>query len=240
MRKIIFFNTICVLVMSLCLIGCSQDDSMWGVSSSNEEEMLNTIYSKYIILENDQYRLNLSREEALELGISENCYAKVLTNIESTNAFVVKGIEHAKRDPNMVVVLSNPSGSDYEIQFLNSERIITYHDNLEINSIRLKNGGESEASWRYVETKNLTLGCATSSPTGSGTVQGATKVKFTFKGEKNVVGTLTLTVNSIVYQMTSYKAALTKEEINVSGSVNWSVQLTNGTSGQVKVYKISS
>ncbi|MDR2286065.1 MAG: hypothetical protein LBE04_01105 [Prevotellaceae bacterium] len=109
------------------MIGCSQDDSDWSVPS-DEEKMLGIVYSKYIILENDRYVLNLSKEDALESGLSENCYAKVLADLEKSNAFIAKAIEHAKTDPNATIVLSNPSGADYSIQFLNGERAITYHE----------------------------------------------------------------------------------------------------------------
>ncbi|MDR1595179.1 MAG: hypothetical protein LBS43_11975 [Prevotellaceae bacterium] len=126
-KGIFFYNTICVLVMSFCMIGCSQDDSEWSVPS-DEEKMLGIVYSKYIILENDRYVLNLSKEEALESGISENCYAKVFADLEKFNASIAKAIEHAKTDPNAAIIFDNPSGADYEIQFLNGERVITYQD----------------------------------------------------------------------------------------------------------------
>jgi hypothetical protein len=226
--------------MSFCLVNCSRDDSEWSVSSdSNETEMPDIIYGKYIILENDRYVLNLSKEAALELGISENCYVKVLTDLEKSNAFVAKGIEHAKTDSNVTVVLSNPLGTDYEIQFPNGERIITYHDKAEVNNVRLKNGSEAEAGgWTLVTTKNLTLGSMTSTRSASGTITGATKLKFTFKGAQDVVGSLTITINSAThYYLTSDDQELVDEEISISGSTNWKAELTNGFSGTVKVYK---
>jgi hypothetical protein len=236
MKKGVFFYTICVLVMNCCMIGCSQDDSEWSVPS-DEEKMLGIVYSKYIILENDRYVLNLSKEDALESGISESCYAKVLADLEKSNAFIVKAIGHAKTDPNATIVFSNPSGADYSIQFLNGERAITYQDKLAVTNIRLKNGSEGDG-WSFVTEADLELGCTPSRNSASGTLsQGTTKAKFTFKGPKNIVGTLTLTVNSTDYTMTSYSGGTSEKEVNISSSRNWKVTLTDGNTGKVKVYK---
>jgi hypothetical protein len=48
MKKSIFLNTMCVAVISFCMIGCSQDDSEYSVPS-DEEKMLDIVYRMYII-----------------------------------------------------------------------------------------------------------------------------------------------------------------------------------------------
>jgi hypothetical protein len=243
MKGKFFFNTMCVAVMSFCMIGCSQDDSGYFVSS-DEEKMLDIVYSRYIILENDQYVLTLSKEDALELGISENCYVKVLTDLERSNAIIAKWIEHAQTDPIVTVVMSNPSGADYSIQFLNGERVITYHDELAVTGIRLKTGGEGDG-WTHVSTSVLELGCNPSRNSASATFsQGTTKAKFTLKGPNNMVAWATITLAtsssaspSATYYVSSNSGAIGTQEVSISSYRYWKVTLTDASPSTVKVYK---
>jgi hypothetical protein len=199
--------------------------------------MLGILLRKHIILENDQYILTLSKEEVLESGISESRYTKVLTDLEKSNAIIAEAIENAKTNSNATIVMSNPSGADYKIQFVDGKRVITYQDKLTVNSIRLKDGNET-SNWSLVTTADLDLGCACSKNKASGTFpEGTTKAKFTFEGQVNAVGTVILTVNNSPETMTSLLGELTTTEVNISASRDWKVELTNGFYGTVKVYK---
>ncbi len=50
--------------------------------------------SEYIVLENNQYRLDVSEQEALKLGIASNLYKTIKDEIASTNAIIQKTVEN--------------------------------------------------------------------------------------------------------------------------------------------------
>jgi hypothetical protein len=126
MKKISFVSTIitCCFVM-----GCSLDDSKMN-QLSDEQKML-TVISKYITMENDQYVMNLSEEDAIQLGISEDFYASVADDIVNLNTIIREGLEREKTDPNYSIVFPGRQTSQ--------ETEINHH-------IRLKDGNETGGS----------------------------------------------------------------------------------------------
>jgi hypothetical protein len=97
MKRNSFLNTICVVVMIFCMIGCSQNDAEWsgstdeqkistdeptkgtGIRTADEQRMMNIlIENNYLTMENGQYVMNLSEEDAVRLGISKEFYVRVV------------------------------------------------------------------------------------------------------------------------------------------------------------------
>ncbi|MDR2423397.1 MAG: hypothetical protein LBD59_01565 [Prevotellaceae bacterium] len=122
------FGFILMGVIILCGIvavqSCSETEQQEISSDKSEYEML-LIAEKHLLLANDQYVLNLSKEDAVQLGISADCYAKILENILQTNTW----IEKVAKDTNAKVVLVDPQ------KHIESNKIQTGH-------IRLKAGNE--------------------------------------------------------------------------------------------------
>jgi hypothetical protein len=149
MRIKVFLFLICTI---LFVQGCTQQDVSSDDVSKSEQEML-SIAAKYLTLDNDQYVLNLSGNEAAKLGITEDSYIKMLDNIAETNAF----IENAKKDPNMQISLTNPQ-------------------EIKPNNIRLKSGSETSGKATMTPSSNGTTYLLSIPRNGTG------NVTFTFSG----------------------------------------------------------
>ncbi|MDR3245038.1 MAG: hypothetical protein LBT50_01235 [Prevotellaceae bacterium] len=132
-----FFYTIrvvAIIIIAGCfVVGCSQEDSYYEAEkniSANEQEMLN-IVRKYVTLEKNQYVISLSEKDAVQLGVSDDYYVRALDAIEKTNATIIEGLEREKTDPNFRIVFAGRQKSQ----------------EIGINRIRLKTGGESDDTW---------------------------------------------------------------------------------------------
>jgi hypothetical protein len=158
---------LCVCAFILFAQSCSQES--YNASNKSEQEM-NLIAVKYLILDNDRYVLNLSEVDALQLGISESHYKKMLENISETNMV----IENIKNDPNAgSISLQNPQ-------------------DIKLNHVRLKSGGNENSN------KMLYRGQMTPTAFGSRYTysigSGISKVKFIFCGA-SLISTASITIN---------------------------------------------
>lgn len=66
-------------------------------SDAKEKRKAGLILSKYTTLKDYEYSLDISKEEALKLGVSENLYYEILNDLEKTNKTIrelrEKGVE---------------------------------------------------------------------------------------------------------------------------------------------------
>jgi hypothetical protein len=132
MKTVKFFKHVCVMAMiiaSCFVIGCSQYDSEMSVLT-NDQKMLEII-SEYVIVENNQYVVNLSKEDAVQLSISEFFYTRAVNDLEILNAIIREGLEREKTDSSFSIVFPGRQTSQ--------EMEIDHH------IIRLKNGNEGGA-----------------------------------------------------------------------------------------------
>jgi len=165
-KKLSIVSTIAVIVIVAgVFVGCQQEIFENDINLSPEREMLE-IASGYLILNNDQYHLNLSKSEAIKLGISEKFYTDLLNNMMEANAF----IESAKKDPNTILVLSDPK-------------------KITSKPSRLKKGNENSSMQLRGSITPTTNGAESSISVPNG----IEKVKFDFSGT-TLLNTASLTV----------------------------------------------
>ncbi len=94
-----FFLKTSLLGMSVVFLSCSQDsvlldsnDSLLQTRSSimscNSQIEANKILAQYLILENSQYKLAITEEEAVAVGVTEIYYQGALKELEEANEFI--------------------------------------------------------------------------------------------------------------------------------------------------------
>ena len=79
----------CMVSLGFFVQSCSQENDLLS-STTVDSQKANAIASDYVILQGNQYKLNLSEDKALSLGISKADYDRMLTEIQKTNDFIIK------------------------------------------------------------------------------------------------------------------------------------------------------
>ena len=98
------FNVISVIativIITGVLIGCQKDCS---AITTVDSQKANEIAQEYIVLKSNHYVLNLSKKEAISLGISKSDYDRMQMEIRQINAHIdeclTNGIEMTIEDP---------------------------------------------------------------------------------------------------------------------------------------------
>lgn len=111
MKKCNFFLAFgLVLTLSLGVSSCSQDDVLevneqkGNVALCTTRAEANMVLSKYLELNNEQYTLSISAEEAEKLGVPFGLYEDAQRELSTTNALIQK----LKNDPNTILELTDP------------------------------------------------------------------------------------------------------------------------------------
>lgn len=100
-----------ITLMTITFSSCSKDDSLDFVSTQSRSIVqcrtiaeANKVLVGYLELNNERYVLNISAEDAENLGVSLDLYEKVQEELQTTNAL----IQTLKNDPNTTLELTNP------------------------------------------------------------------------------------------------------------------------------------
>jgi hypothetical protein len=110
-------------------IACNSEDPFSGVEVNNVDTEMQQILGTHLTVENNRYVLKLSEADAITLGVSQSFYAKFLTEIAESNAF----IESTENDPNISVSFN-------------------FGDDINYKPVRLKNGGNEIDGWNLLTT----------------------------------------------------------------------------------------
>jgi hypothetical protein len=78
---------ISVLLAGVFMQSCSNEDE---ISNSLSEEKMNEIAAPYLIFQSNQFILDLSKQKAVKLGITEFYYKKILKDIQQANEDIEK------------------------------------------------------------------------------------------------------------------------------------------------------
>jgi hypothetical protein len=113
---------ISVVALGVFMQGCSNEDNKTVLSENETRYMA----ADYLAFEDGEFFLNISRNEAIELGISESSYHKMLNEIEKTNVFIQK----------------NNLEKSVQISFDDWDK-----KDISVSHIRLKNGTENNGTW---------------------------------------------------------------------------------------------
>lgn len=94
---IVFFLTL------VCIYGCGENETNQSFGVENENE-LHEMIIPYLFLNDSQYELRLSKQQALAKGISEDQYEEVYYDIQQVNAYIQDHIN----DFNHTFVFNDP------------------------------------------------------------------------------------------------------------------------------------
>lgn len=140
--KQIIFTLAQLLMASSIIVGCSSvDDEYLNVNCSDElNSRAERVYSnpekdlvlQYLQFEDNVFRINLSLEEAVELGVSEQTYNECLKYAETKNKevqdYLAKGITYHFYNGSMDDVKTQVSKSVVSKENIESGRLLTLAD----------------------------------------------------------------------------------------------------------------
>jgi hypothetical protein len=157
--RIVSIVAIVAMTMTTSLmVGCQKEEYASENTFLSEKDMI-AVASEYLVLENDQYRLDLSEAKAIRLGISKSYYAQMMSELVEANAFIEATKEAAKNDPNIILCICDPKKN-------NSTRV------------RLKSGNEGNDDMQCHGSISPSVGSTSSLSIPNG----ITTVQFNFSG----------------------------------------------------------
>jgi hypothetical protein len=147
------------MIAAVVIVGCQKETDDEFDAIMYERQKVNEIAVSYLFLENNQYVLKLSREQAQSLGISQSDYERMLKEIEQTNTFIRESVAG-----NIDITLTDPQ-------------------HIQISIIRLKNGvedgNEEDTAVRFGSANMTSTGLSSGGSVSGFIPSGVTEIKIT-------------------------------------------------------------